>query len=62
MMEREPVAIASTRQVRTAINVLMKNDFMPSLFDCMDTLLHEIRESAQSTLFTVESHDVDGGL
>lgn len=62
MTLREPVAMAPTRQVRVEVSVLTNNDFISSLFDYVDTLLNEIRVFAQSTLFTVESHGVDGEL
>lgn len=61
-MMREPVATTQTRQVRVVANILTEDDFLPSSFDCMDSLLHENREFAQSALFTVESHDVVSGL
>ncbi|RFC34308.1 MAG: hypothetical protein DID91_2727702443 [Candidatus Nitrotoga sp. MKT] len=61
-MMREPIATTQTRQVRVVANILTKNDYLTSLFDCTNFLLHENREFAQSALFTVESHDVVSGL
>lgn len=61
-MMREPVATTQTRQVRVVANILTKDDYLTSLFDCTDFLLHENRGFAQSALFTVESHDVVSGL
>lgn len=61
-MMREPVATTQTRQVRVVANILTKYDYLTSLFDCTDFLLHENRWFAQSALFTVESHDVVSGL
>lgn len=61
-MMREPVATTQTRQVRVVANILTKNDFMPSLFGCADSLLHENRKFAQSALFNVDSHCVMSGL
>lgn len=61
-MMRELLAATKTRQVRVVANILTKNDYLTSLFDCTNFLLHENREFAQSALFTVESHDVVSGL
>ena len=61
-MMREPVATTQTPQVRVAANILTKDDYLTSLFDCSNFLLHANREFAQSALFTVESHDVVSGL
>ncbi len=61
-MKREPIATTQTRQVRVVANRLTKDDYLTSLFDCTNFLLHENREFAQSALFTVESHDVVSGL
>ena len=61
-MMREPVATTQTRQVRVVANILTEEDFLPSSFDCSDSLLHENRGFAQSPLFTVASHDVVSGL
>lgn len=61
-MMREPIATTQTQQVRDAANTLTKYRFLPSSLDCSDSLLHENREFAQSSLFTVESHDVVNGL
>ena len=61
-MMREPVATTQTRQVRVVANILTKEDFLSSLFDCTDSLPHENRGFAQSALFNVESHDVVSGL
>jgi hypothetical protein len=61
-MMREPVATTQTRQVRVVANILTKYDYLTSLFDCTDSLLHDNREFAQSALFIVESHDVISGL
>ena len=60
-MMREPVVTTQTRQVRVAANILTKDDFLSSSFDCADSLLYENRGFAQSALFTVESHDVVSG-
>ncbi len=61
-MMREPVATTQTRQVRVVANILTKDDFLFSSFDCTDFRLHENRGFAQSALFNVESHDVVSGL
>ncbi len=61
-MTREPLATAQTRQVRVVANILTKEDFLPSSFDCTDSLSLENRWFAQSALFNVESHDVVSGL
>lgn len=61
-MTREPVATAQTRQVRVVANILTKEDFLLSSFDCTGSLLLENRGFAQSALFNVESHDVVSGL
>jgi len=61
-MKREPVAMAQTRQVRVWANVLTKDAFLPSLFDCVVTRKNEIRRIAQSALINVDSHGVVGGL
>jgi hypothetical protein len=61
-MMREPVATTQTRQVRVVANILTKDDFLSSLFDCVDSLFDESRGFAQSALFIVESHDVVSGL
>ena len=61
-MMREPVATTQMWQVRVVVKILTKYDYLTSLFDCTDFLLHENRGFAQSALFTVESHDVVSGL
>lgn len=61
-MMRELLAATKTRQVRVVANILTKNDYLTSFFDCTDSLLHANRGFAQSALFTVESHDVVSGL
>lgn len=61
-MKREPVATTQTQQVRVVANILTKDDFLPSLFDCMDSRKQEKRGFAQSSLFNVESHCVVSGL
>lgn len=57
-MMREPVATTQTRQVRVMANILMKVNFYPSSFDCSGSLLHYIRESAQSVLLNITNHNV----
>ena len=61
-MMREPVATTQTRQVRVVANILTKDDFLPSLFVCVDSRRQENRGFAQSALFNVESHGVVSGL
>ena len=61
-MMREPVATTQTRQVGVVANTLTKDDFLPSLFDCVVTRRQENRWFAQSSLFNVDSHSVVGGL
>lgn len=61
-MMREPVATTQTPQVRVVANILTKDDFWSSSFDCSNPLFNESRGFAQSALFTVESHDVVSGL
>ena len=61
-MMREPVATAQTRQVRVVANILTKDDFLPSLFDCVNFQMHDNRGFAQSALFNVDSHGVVSGL
>jgi len=60
-MKREPVATTQTRQVRVVSNILTRHDLLPSLFDCAVTLKQRNRGIAQSSLFSVESHDVVSG-
>jgi len=61
-MTREPVATTQTQQVRVVANILTKDDFLPSSFDCVDSRRQENRGFAQSALFNVESHGVVSGL
>ena len=61
-MTREPPAKTQTRQVRVVTNTLTKEDFLPSSFICVNSRRQENRGFAQSTLFTVESHNVVSGL
>jgi hypothetical protein len=61
-MKREPVVTTQTRQVRVVANVLTKDDFMSSLFDCVDSWRQESRGFAQSSLINVDDHGVIGGL
>ena len=60
-MKREPVATTQTRQVRVVANILTKDAFLPSSFDCVDSRRQENRGFAQSAFFNVESHDVVSG-
>ena len=57
-MMREPVATTQTRQVRVVPNILTKDDFMPSSFDCVDSRRQENRGFAQSSFINVDGHDV----
>lgn len=57
-MKREPAATTQTQQVRVVANILTKDDFLPLLFDCVDSRGQENRGFAQSALFNVESHGV----
>ena len=59
---REPVATTKTRQVRVVAKMLMKEDFLPSSFECVTSRMQVIRGIAQSTLINVDSHGVVGGL
>ena len=61
-MKREPVATTQTRQVRVASNILTKDDFLSSLFGCVDSQRQANREFAQSSLFNVDNHGVVSGL
>lgn len=61
-MMREPIATTQTRQVRVVPNILTKNDFIPSLFDCVYSLKQANRGFAQSSLINVDGHGVIGGL
>ena len=61
-MKREPVATSQTRQVRVVANILTKDDFLPSLFDCVVTPKQRNRGIAQSAFISVESHNVVSGL
>ena len=61
-MMREPVATTQARQVRVVANILTKDAFLPSSFDCVDSRRQENWGFAQSTLFNVDSHGVVGGL
>ena len=61
-MMREPVATTQTQQVRVVANVLTRDDFLPSSFDCVDSRRQENRGFAQGALFNVESHGVVSGL
>lgn len=61
-MMREPVATPQTRQVRVVANMLTKDDFLPSLFDCVVTRRQENRGFAQSALINVDGHGVVSGL
>ena len=61
-MKREPVATTQTRQVRVVANILTKDDFLPSSFDCVSSWRQENRGFAQSSLFNVDSHGVVSGL
>lgn len=61
-MKREPVATTQTRHVRVVANILTKDDFLPSSFDCVDSRRQKNRGFAQSALFNVESHGVVSGL
>lgn len=60
-MNREPVATTQTRQVRVVANILMKEDFLPPSFDCVDSRRQENRGFAQSPLINVDGHGVIGG-
>ena len=61
-MKREPVATTQTRQVRVVANILTKDDFLPSSFECVNFRRKENRGFAQSSLFNVDSHGVVSGL
>jgi len=61
-MMREPVATTQTRRVRVVANILTKNDFLPSSFACVSSLVQENRGFAQSAFSNVESHNVVSGL
>lgn len=61
-MMREPIATVQTRQVRVVANILTKDNFRPSSFDCVNSRRQKNRGFAQSTLFNVDSHDVEDGL
>ena len=60
-MKRERIAMTKARQVRVVANILMKDDFLPSSFDCVNFRRKENRGFAQSLLSDVESHDVVSG-
>ena len=60
-MKREPVATTQTRQVRVVANILTKDDFLPSSFNCVNSRWQESRGFAQSSLFNVDSHSVASG-
>ena len=61
-MKRERIAMTKARQVRVVANILTKDDFLPSSFDCVNFRRKENRGFAQSLLSDVESHDVVSGL
>ncbi len=61
-MKREPVATSQKRQVRVVVNILTKDDILPSLFGCVDSWMQENRGFAQSSLIYVDGHGVIGGL
>lgn len=61
-MMREPVATTQTRLVRVVANILTKDDFLSSLFGCVDSRREVSREFAQSSFFNVDSHGVVSGL
>ena len=61
-MKREPVVTTEACQVRAVATILTEGDFLPSLFDCVDSRRQENRGFAQSTLINVDRHDVVGGL
>jgi hypothetical protein len=61
-MKREPVATTQTRQVRVVANILTMDDFLPSSFVCVGSQRQENWGFAQSSLFSVESHDVASEL
>ena len=61
-MKREPVATTQAWQVRAVANILTKDDFLPSSFDCVDSRRQENRGFAQSAFINVERHGVVGGL
>lgn len=61
-MMREPIATTQTRQVRVVANILTKDDFLSSSFDCVNARRQQNRGFAQSALFNVESHSVASGL
>jgi hypothetical protein len=60
-MKREPIATTQTRQVRVVANVLTKDGFLPSSFDCEDSRRQECRGFAQSSLINVDGHGVISG-
>lgn len=60
-MMREPIATTQTQQVRVVANMLMKDDFLPSLFDCAVTSKQINQGIAQSAFISVESHNVVSG-
>ena len=61
-MKRERIAMTKAQQIRVVANILMKDDFLPSSFDCVNFRRKENRGFAQSLLSDVESHDVVSGL
>jgi hypothetical protein len=61
-MMREPAATTQSRQVRVASNILTMDDFMTSLFGCVNSRSEANRGFAQSLLINVDGHGVIGGL
>lgn len=50
-MTREPQATKEVQQVRACINLLAKDDFLPSSLDCVDSCLKE-NESSRKVRFS----------
>jgi len=53
-MTREPVATTQTRQVRVVVNILTKDDFLPSSFGCADSRSQKIEGSRKVRFSTLK--------
>lgn len=60
-MMREPAATAQTRQFRVAANLLTKNVFFSSSYDCANSRMQANRVFAQSPHINFADHEVVSG-